>query len=719
MDYLRGDRPIKESDPDRLGFRPVAKRLARALTADETADGLVVGIEGRWGSGKSSLLNLLTAEISAARPEARVIDYRPWLVSDRDGMLASLFDVLALSVEATQVETGNVASFSLAKAQRAAEDLRGFAKKASRLGPLASLAAAFLPGAGPMVDAVRGWLDAVAATESTTPLVELKSTLARDLAELGARLVVTIDDVDRLEPHETIELLRLVRAVADFPNVTYVLCFDAEVLAHNVETALSINDGQAFVEKIVQVLVPVPTPEAFDLRHWFADELGKLVGPLDRKQKQSLDRAVDMEGGRRLQTPRSVVRVLDALRLKVPALRSDVDLGDLVWLELIKVGNLPFYRWIEAYCSAYAAMWPGRVQVSEEAAKGEFEALVGHLTKDKLTFEAVEWELDERLPGIGHSNGGKLFDRSQSAERARAISGRRLSSPDHHRFYFALSPPRNAITAADLEVFETSCEKSSDAAGKLLLEWLSLTQTNGASKSEVVLGRLNQQTISQLSPTFSENLIFGLANILDLVAADFPATPIGSFQLWHDAGKLWPKLIPGADVKPRPIVLSLFTEGRSLAWLTDLFRTECFAHGRAMGHEARGGAIVTLQELDLIIPAMIARYRSVGIRRILGMATPANMIWAWFQAGDQEFVKAEVQNFTKTGAGLVAFLDTFISTSTSSTDGERQVLNKSNFDKFFDNEGLSKRLANLATKKSLVGRRAKELVAYIEAANRP
>jgi len=52
--------------------------------------------------------------------------------------------------------------------------------------------------------------------------------------------VVTIDDIDRLEPRELGELLRLVRSVAHFPSLSYLLCYDTTILKHVVEKATGV-----------------------------------------------------------------------------------------------------------------------------------------------------------------------------------------------------------------------------------------------------------------------------------------------------------------------------------------------------------------------------------------------------------------------------------------------------------------------------------------------
>src|SRR5690606_16517168 len=91
-------------------------------------------------------------------------------------------------------------------------------------------------------------------------------SIATRIRELNARFIILIDDLDRLEPHQAVEVVRLVRSVADFPNVAYVLCYDRAILGHALEIGLSVKDGDLFLQKIVQLTFALPMPEPFDLR---------------------------------------------------------------------------------------------------------------------------------------------------------------------------------------------------------------------------------------------------------------------------------------------------------------------------------------------------------------------------------------------------------------------------------------------------------------------
>ncbi len=86
-----GDRPITERDEDRLGRAAFADRIATILAAQPEDSGIVVGLYGAWGDGKTTVLNLLRANL--ADDDAVVVrEFRPWRVTDSD----SLFRGLAL-----------------------------------------------------------------------------------------------------------------------------------------------------------------------------------------------------------------------------------------------------------------------------------------------------------------------------------------------------------------------------------------------------------------------------------------------------------------------------------------------------------------------------------------------------------------------------------------------------------------------------------------------
>ena len=92
---LTGDGAKQSLAQDEFNLEKIAKSIAAMLLGRITADGYAIGIEGEWGSGKTSLANFIVDEIrNAHAPYHKLILYDPWLVGKRDGLLAVFFDAL-------------------------------------------------------------------------------------------------------------------------------------------------------------------------------------------------------------------------------------------------------------------------------------------------------------------------------------------------------------------------------------------------------------------------------------------------------------------------------------------------------------------------------------------------------------------------------------------------------------------------------------------------
>src|SRR5271165_4868712 len=133
---VKGDRALSSGDEDKLGFREVAKRIATSLVDRASEDGLVIGVEGTWGSGKSSLLFLISDELGRLPKDRQptVIDFRPWLIGNRDALITSLFGELSRQLDQVALNAGDATRISVAKAKEAGEALRRFMSALGKTG---------------------------------------------------------------------------------------------------------------------------------------------------------------------------------------------------------------------------------------------------------------------------------------------------------------------------------------------------------------------------------------------------------------------------------------------------------------------------------------------------------------------------------------------------------------------------------------------------------
>ncbi|TKV35563.1 NTPase KAP [Sphingobium sp. MP9-4] len=670
---FHGDRPIEGPEQDRFCFGPLADRIAEALTTQAAGKGFVLGVEGKWGSGKSSLLALVVAKLRGMdQSKVAVVEFRPWLVGDRDQLLASLFEDLVKAIAGLEHAGGDATGTSMITAKEVSEKARRFAGHLGPVGKLAGLAGLAIPGAA-IIGTVLEGLAAAAKDASEGPtLAAQKDDLSAALVKLDCRIVVTIDDVDRLEPREVGELLRLVRSVADFPNVSYLLCYDATILKHAVEKATGVGDGSAYLEKIVQTEIGVPLPESFALRRWFTAEL-KAFAECDPRRVPDLLHVIDETGGRGFDTARSVVRVLDSLRAYWPSINGRVDLVDLVWLRIIAVTEPALYRWIEEYLTAYAALAAGRVHISEAERNALAKRMDDALAAEGLDWKRMQFELERHLPGLNfhNFNQGKeerLFSKAQRGAHAQDFERARLASPSHSRLYFTLTEPADSVTDTDVaELLEAANGGMNDVAA-LFLRLSEKRGDAGATKTERLLDQLASfdEEIVQGWPV--EVLTLGLVNVADELAKDEAGDDWGYPRIWHLAGALLKRLsrvLPEQQWKD--LVERLFTEGQSLGFISHLLRNETFSHGFYGDRPDASDAITDRATFDAVRSIMVRRYAAGGLDRILAERNAITILYAWSQAGGRdEVVKAVAERTAEDGA-FVEFMLKVCSTSVSSS----------------------------------------------------
>lgn len=155
----------------------------------------------------------------------------------------------------------------------------------------------------------------LAVDQKTT--TKLRAEIAGQLVSLDLKFIVVMDDLDRLEPSQVAEVFRLVRAVADLPRFTHILCYDRQIITHAVEHALNIEDGSRYLQKIIQLSFKLPRPEAFDLRNEFrqrAEALYQQINnqPPDSGMVRDLIAVTDTYGAA-LSTPREIHQAINSL----------------------------------------------------------------------------------------------------------------------------------------------------------------------------------------------------------------------------------------------------------------------------------------------------------------------------------------------------------------------------------------------------------------------
>ncbi len=195
MDSISADTPISTENDDTVGYNDYAKTIARVIANDKDKSGWVLAINGPWGSGKSSLLNLIKlhlGELNSKQPKKRkIINFNCWWFRGHEALTLAFF----LEIYAALDE--NMA------AKNALKKLGSqiLSVSASSIGAATNLV---LPlGGGFASSAVKKFANFIDRDQSVEDIFK---TLNRELENLDQPLVVFIDDIDRLAPEESLQI---------------------------------------------------------------------------------------------------------------------------------------------------------------------------------------------------------------------------------------------------------------------------------------------------------------------------------------------------------------------------------------------------------------------------------------------------------------------------------------------------------------------------------
>jgi len=161
------------------------------------------------------------------------------------------------------------------------------------------------------------------------------------LDQIHIPIVALIDELDRIEDREIRTVAQLIRSIADFRGMSYVLAYDTKRVVQALGEGVSIDSsderetrGRAYLEKIVQLQIPLPIT--------FGEELGTLLRAEIESFRDEINLPVEFEKSERygdiskilildvLQTPRDVKRLVGTFHVLAGMLGNEVDLVDLL-----------------------------------------------------------------------------------------------------------------------------------------------------------------------------------------------------------------------------------------------------------------------------------------------------------------------------------------------------------------------------------------------------
>lgn len=280
---LWSDEPSKV---DFLAFAAIAETIADAVM-DDSLDPLAIGLSGPWGSGKTTVLDLIKADLERrsdreAEQAVLVVRTDPWrydpAVGAKESLIADVLDVLMAELE--EHTTKGTEALGLVKRLAKRVDWAKAIKVAAKTGLALQL---------PSIDDITGLIrDKPAADDADGEprglagfRTEFEALMQSEELAHVRRVAVLVDDLDRCLVDTVVETLEAIRLFLSVPGIAFVIAADEERVADAIRTKLPDwvmpaerpggpdalppeEPSKLYLHKIVQTTVPLPALGAFD-----------------------------------------------------------------------------------------------------------------------------------------------------------------------------------------------------------------------------------------------------------------------------------------------------------------------------------------------------------------------------------------------------------------------------------------------------------------------
>lgn len=338
------DLPITKIEEDALNRGSFAQSLAQVLLQYSLSSSFSIGLYGEWGSGKTSLLNLVLEIVEQSDESTVILRFNPWLCSDSKQLTTQFFKQMATAIKLKKPA-----------AAQAWELIDQYADIFD--------AASLIPVAGTFVAIAGKILTKRAKKQTEQPandLQDIKNKIIEKMTEENLKIIVSIDDIDRLSEEEIIAVFQLVKALADFPKTIYLLAFDYDVVVRALGK-VQHGDGKEYLEKVIQVPFEIPAPSMASIHDALFSKLNTIIGDISEERLDKATWAELFQFGLKeyIKSIRDVIRFTNVFSLKYELLKNETDLVDLLGITCLQVFEPAIYSKLpnlkDMLCGAYSS----------------------------------------------------------------------------------------------------------------------------------------------------------------------------------------------------------------------------------------------------------------------------------------------------------------------------------------------------------------------------
>lgn len=519
------DQPITNSKEDLLGRSGFANILAHSLVNLKMTDTFTVGLFGKWGCGKTSIVNMMLQEMERLQQDVEadrqiiVVHFEPWNFSTTDQLLSQFFVRLSNVIKSKKDKNlSNIAD----AIENYSDALDLFQLLPTFGGPLSFVGKA---GSKALVQKLKNGDDKRDVQKQKEYIIKL-------LNQQSKRILVVIDDIDRLSNEHIRQVFQLIASVAKFPNTMYLLVFDKSIVVEALKNVQEGN-GEDYLEKIIQMPIQIPDISKDRLRAALIANLNSILNSYDciSFQKSRWERLFHQCIDPLVENLRDVNRLCNSVQFKLTTIASEVDFVDMVALSALEIALPQVYEWIKTHKSILT----GSIDYSSfrlhEKPQAELYSqyyteietlLTGNSKKAMTAMNALSY----LFPHFGRLV-GKNFEVNDANQSRR---GNYISHPDKFDRYFNLDLEDKELRKSEISTALNNLNEREfktyllalDAEGKSysFLQEVNATVSELPPERAKLIIRVLFQICARLDSTNKDFLSFGVSTYAEFLIVD-------------------------------------------------------------------------------------------------------------------------------------------------------------------------------------------------------
>ena len=654
------EKPIISKNEDLLGRKKVASDLAKEIEYYKNKDSLTIGIVGKWGSGKTSFINMVL-ESFKGNNNYIVIKFNPWNISSRKQLISDFFLQLSNNIEK---KGSNEIIEAIGKS------LGTLSKFFKPLGFIPALSV--LSTIGDITEKASEFINEYVESEKED-LESLKDNINNELTNLDKKIIIVIDDIDRLCDDEIREIFQLVKSIADFKNTIYILSYDREIVTKALDKTQQ-DKGEEYLEKIVQVPLVLPYISKSDLDKIFINRLNILINIPDEEYDNSYFSEIYYNGlAENFESLRDIERYMNVFSLGINLAREELNINDYIAITLIKVFEPDLYEYIKNNKEYFSGTkFDEFLNKDKKEILTELEGIYEKLKK--LEKRKAKRLIEVIFPKLGEMNYAEGFIDIWS-------KARRIATPVYFESYFRLDFPEDEIKKSEIKKFrEFSTEED-------LIKIFNINNKKKIRFLEIILEEIEE--ISDEKTITLLKFIFSIAD--ELKYEDSKGIFAFMENPQYKITRIFYKILNNSNRNQYKIMEELFKYDKSslqlLFSVLEMLNDSFLKKNLESEYGIEENQLITLRDIA-VTKILKESEKSEKIESGL-----LNILYAMKRLGSKEEAKKVFKNYLKNKNLLIDFIKEFITTRTTESNyfvEESRYLLKDYINDFYDYEEFVK-----------------------------